>query len=471
MSSKKINAPVELTSDDRIIYQGLINNPDLPVEQLAKKISSSDPDETSTVNSWSHKIRRFKQKYPGWKNENFIIKSITELSGEYGLENRQLKNRVRQLQVEVDTITKEANRQLTHYQKLADVIPALPIVKDVPIIGQRHSKIREEDCVLELSDAHINRVIHKEQMNGLNEYNFDIFANRYWFLLSEVIKIVNAQRYDKTMSVLYVDCLGDMFNDIHREENIRNNQFDPVPSVILGAYVLAQGLMILAPHFKKIVFTGIVGNEPRWDKEKPSKGKYNNMDYDAYHFMSLALRDYVDSGKIEFNIPVSPEIIITRMGKRFLLQHGDSIKSSLGFPAYGVNRDWEKLQALYRSVGGMDYMELGHFHQEYALKSQILMNGSICGTDEYAKNTLHVTGKPTQKLFGINAKYGVSWIYDIQLQNATENGFVYDLKHLNSKGIGASWNDFLKKKPTFSVENTLVEVDVFQANKQKRMKK
>ena len=86
MSSKKINAPVELTSDDRIIYQGLINNPDLPVEQLAKKISSSDPDETSTVNSWSHKIRRFKQKYPGWKNENFIIKTCRTTNIHYCIE-------------------------------------------------------------------------------------------------------------------------------------------------------------------------------------------------------------------------------------------------------------------------------------------------------------------------------------------------------------------------------------------------
>ena len=465
------NKVVTLDETELIIFEALKANHGKPKIHIARDIVNSGMGSNLTPNAWDKRIDRFVDKYPQWNKPDFHVDGATTIQADYILKNRDLQTQIRELTTKLNTLTDEANKKIAHFTTIAKAIPRLPLVHDVPLIGKRSGVLREEQVVLLLSDAHINRIVDADQMEGFNEYNFDIFCNRYWFLLSEVIKIANAQRYDKKIEVLHIDCLGDMFNDIHREENMRTNQYSPVQAVLMGSYVLAQGLALLAPHFRKIVFTGIVGNEPRWDKTKPSKEKFNNMDYDAYHFMSLALMDYIEAGKIEFHIPVSPEIVVERMGKKFLLTHGDVIKSSLGFPAYGVNRDYNKQQELRRKRGGFDYMELGHFHQEYALAGKIFMNGSITGLDEYAKNELHVTGQPTQKLFGINEKYGVSWSYDIQLQHAKENDFVYDHKHIDTGGVGKVWAQFKKEKPELPVENTLLQLDIFNTTTHKGTKR
>ena len=140
--------------------------------------------------------------------------------------------------------------------------------------------------------------------------------------------------------------------------------------------------------------------------------------------LSVALRKYIRNGRIEFNIPLSPELVIEKEGWAFLLTHGDTVKSWMGIPHYGIERQDAKQQKMRRSRGGYDYWELGHFHTPGTLERR-LMNGSVCGTDLYAKSILHVTGPPSQKTFGLHRNRGITWVRDIVLTDASEHKFIY----------------------------------------------
>jgi len=391
---------------------------------LGKALAKEFPNRSHY--GWKNFIYSIMEKFPKWAK--------IDLDNEYGMdkvsrmsvENQKLRNSLRETESEVRRLKNRLISQDSLLENIKYGMEKIPVIEQLPISIPKIKTIRE-DVVLMLTDIHINKVISADELEGYNSYNFDIFCNRYCFLIDEVIKLIESSRANKIIEVLHIDALGDMFNDIHRPEHVRSNEFNPMQAAIMGSYVLAQGIARLIPHFKKVKLTGVVGNEPRLDKIKPSSGVTNNFDYMAYHIISSCLSGYVKTGQIEFNIPLSPEVVIDRMGYKFLLQHGDQIKSWNGIPFYGLDRHAYKQERKRKIRGGYDYMELGHFHTPNKLKN-ILMGGSLCGVDEYAYHLLTEGKNPgncSQKVFGLNEKYGVSWSYDIDCSEAQENDFVY----------------------------------------------
>jgi len=405
---------------------------------VAQKLANDYHEKT--LRGWETYVFRFIRRFPYW--ENVELDDLIKLSTgsdednkivQYVIENQKLKNKLLEVTNENKRLREEYLAKDSLLEDIKKGIEALPKVNEIPKpeIFVKSRKIEEVNLIL--SDHHINKIIKEEETEGYNSYNFDIFCNRYWFLINEVIKLTTANRVNKKIDVLHIDFLGDMFNDIHRDEHVRTNQFNPIQASILGSYILAQGIAMLVPYFDKINITGVVGNESRLDKVKPAAEKSNNFDYLCYHIISICLATYIKQGKIKFFIPSSPEIIVEKMGWKFLLIHGDAIKSWMGIPFYGIERHTYKQQRKRRAKGGFDYMEIGHFHTDSRLK-EVLMNGSLCGIDMHAYHNLSEISYPSQKFFGINSKYGVSWTYDLNCSEAKENGFIYDLSKLPPAG-------------------------------------
>lgn len=408
----------------RVMKEGYKKSKTVRAYVLSKKLTSMYGGSTST---WKDRVYKIQNEYPEWMKMS--EKEFSEAVGlvisdtKLAVDNQKLRNKIRELELHNRELREQLINDESMMRHIREGLNVLPVVPKIPVQKTRVKRTSEE-AVLMLSDHHINRVINPDETEGFNEYNFDIFANRYWFLIHEVLKIIEANRTNKDIRVLHVDFLGDMFNDMHRHENNRNNEFNPIQAAIMGGYVLSQGLAVLSPHFDLLNITGVIGNEPRVDQKKPSQQKYNNFDYLGYHIMSMCLVNYIKEKRIVFNIPRSPEIVLNRMGKNFLLTHGDQIRSWMGIPFYGVDRHIFKQQRKRRTRGGFDYIEMGHFHEGNKLR-EALMNGALCGVDSYAYHDLSETGPPTQKLFGLNSKYGVGWMYDINCSEARENGFVY----------------------------------------------
>jgi hypothetical protein len=108
-----------------------------------------------------------------------------------------------------------------------------------------------------------------------------------------------------------------------------------------------------------------------------------------------------------------------------------------GIPFYGLNRDDAKQHEMRNNKHikkllmqtdknlDYDYRLVAHFHNKNML-GNTFMNGSMIGPENFGRNTLHVAQAPSQKFFGLNEKYGISWLYDLFTCDDRGNDFIYD---------------------------------------------
>ena len=171
-----------------------------------------------------------------------------------------------------------------------------------------------------------------------------------------------------------------------------------------------------------------------------------NWDYIVYKFLEEGL---ANQGGINFNCPRSPFDVAIIKNNKFLICHGDQIRSYMGIPYYGMVRAESKLRSMIEKIKNIDglweemekegvdtndpkamlkfallyaksfdYMVMGHFHQMGEMETnsggRIILNSSFAGGDDYSINSLLSASTAAQKFFGVHVE-GKSWGYDIEL--------------------------------------------------------
>jgi hypothetical protein len=419
---------------EEILLQALKDNVEALDSEIAKLVKQNYEEFKNTkLDTIRRKINSLRKDYDLERpSEEIEVKAIVKVKDtdleiekdewlKVSHENRQLKEKLTEKEKMYKALANEYDSQLKYTDKLYEEIPKIPVLKALPKI-KFDKKKQDEQVVMMLSDLHAGEVIDPFEMEGMGEYNFDIFCKRLFFLCEKTIEVTENQRDISNIDKLWVDVLGDVVHGMLHQAEL--NEFSMVPLTLNVALVLSQAIAMMVPHFNEIEVTGVVGNHGRFEKKPPSKRIYNNWDYVVYQQLALMLKDYKN---IKFNIPQSPSCIVNRMGKSFLLMHGDAIRGGFaGIPVYGMYRAFNNQQDIRRTRGGFDYMEMGHFHQELMLKDgRMLVNGSMVGNSQYNLHKLHAVAEASQKIFGINSKYGVSWERHMKLEHATEHNFVY----------------------------------------------
>jgi len=126
-----------------------------------------------------------------------------------------------------------------------------------------------------------------------------------------------------------------------------------------------------------------------------------------------------NNDQIKSDFPKSFFIVKEISGWNFLVMHGDTIRSWMGIPWYGIERTMHKLGDLLQSKGvNIHYRVLGHFHNTGELDKkpgEIIINGSVIGGTEYSLMALSGFERPTQLLFGVHKEIGATWRYPLRL--------------------------------------------------------
>lgn len=278
-----------------------------------------------------------------------------------------------------------------------------------------------------LSDAHFGRTVNSREMEGYSEYNFEIGISRLWHCLQDIVDTTKLFRNSYKINMLDIDILGDMINDESRNENKWSNQWPNALTTVMGASVLAQAIVLISSEFPVIRVNCVVGNESRMTQEQMAKLQYQNFDFLLYHMTKAYLKEYIKQGKIIFNIPYSPEVVVEKLGWEALLLHGHSVKSWNSIPAYGLLRMESCQQEMRKARGGIDFLECAHFHEGNELKNEkIFVNGALAGADEYSRNGLHRFGPPSQRLLFVTEKEGIAYSRVIKnMEMARTHPFVY----------------------------------------------
>ena len=227
------------------------------------------------------------------------------------------------------------------------------------------------------SDWHLGEVVDKDQMNGLNEYNLQVAAERVAVLVRSMLSF---KRVSPSLTGLDIWALGDMASGkIHRLEE--TNEVPAAEQYVRAGYLMADAIRELAPHYPEIYVGGIVGNHPRAENDPASKDSYNSGDWIAYEMARALTRDLKN---VAWEIPRGGMIVRQFGGKNFLLWHGDGIKGNVsGVPWVALTRRVNSLKETYAAMGvRIDYIVVGHFHQR-SIVPALYMNGSLIGNNEH----------------------------------------------------------------------------------------
>jgi hypothetical protein len=274
--------------------------------------------------------------------------------------------------------------------------------------------------VAPLSDTHIGEHVFKEQMRGLNEYNFEIFNKRMYGWANQILKHTSYRRQIAPVEELVIPMLGDMISgDIH-EELARSNMANCMEQMIRGASIIAQALMYLAPHYTKIRVPCVVGNHGRMTRKPPMKDKYMDWDYMLYQWMASFCRNQEN---IEFHIPRSFITTFKIHDKVVLITHGDCISGAGSSGA--ILNSITKLRSVFqfrktlqREIEGaldgdleqeFDSVMIGHFHRIDELDigtGELHICGTMKGPDEFALQRLQAATKPKQLVTYWHPRYG-----------------------------------------------------------------
>lgn len=342
------------------------------------------------------------------------------------------EKRIHQLEEELKYY-KEIHSKVLHAETLTDkiigvikseiksfkpvVIPTIKPVKDVEV----------EDAVLNLSDFHIGEVVKKEEVK-FNEYNFEIFCQRWTYLIDKVIDILTNKLRGYRFKRLWINMLGDIVSGIIHEELVSHADLNILQQSIWAPYVVAQGIQALRKNLpvEEIKINGLFGTHGRLIQKKYYKERYVSWDYVFYQTLGLLLKN---EKTISCNFPRSFFDLVNINGHNCLLLHGDDIKFWMNIPYYGLDRAAAEFGELLSSEKQFfEFMIIGHVHSHaniQRIQGAKIIIPSFIGPNEYSLAKRKASA-PGQLLFGMHEKKAKSWEFLIALNYMPTN---YPIKY------------------------------------------
>lgn len=278
----------------------------------------------------------------------------------------------------------------------------------------------EEIPVALLSDIHCGSLILPDEMGGLNEFNMAAFRRRLDTYQERIACAIDLHRRENRIRRMLVWMLGDMVEgevifdgQAHRIELITVDQLFECASYIAGWLqgLLATGLV------EEIHCICIYGNHGRTTHRKGASKLHSNWDYVLYRHMEAVL---ADEPRIKWFVPKAWFAVVDVLGWRIYGCHGDTVRSWMQIPFYGIQRHDMRTTTLLQSVGlDYHYQVYGHHHIAATLPRVTgaqIMNGSIVGGSDFSMHQLGTASEPSQTMFGINERLGKTWQYDFVLE-------------------------------------------------------
>jgi len=307
---------------------------------------------------------------------------------------------------------------------MAAVVALNPPTTRQPIKKKKKAQHDPEEIVVMLGDMHIGSLVDQGESGGLGAYGMTIFGQRLEFFKTSIAEILNIHLPATPCPAINLFFLGDIVDGAQIfPGHQRQVEIHAVRQVIEAVDSLAGFVGWLAESMGvQVNAYCVVGNHGRIGR-KGEESPLNNFDYLVYHFMKERLSRFEN---IEFFISESWWMLAERMGHRFYLTHGDDTRGWMGLPYYGLKRSADRGQRLMNDAGAnFRYYCAAHFHQTAKIDDgRILLNGAWPGGSEFSLKSLKTASEPSQAMFAIHPKYGVTWERTVLLDEPREKNEV-----------------------------------------------
>ena len=257
------------------------------------------------------------------------------------------------------------------------------------------------------SDFHLDEMVDLDEMDGINEYSREIAEKRFDNVVNDTVKLLKQYSTGAHIEGIVVNILGDMLTGEIHDELSRTNYAPPPASIVHWVPLLAAGLKHLADEFGQVFVPCVDGNHDRTYKRTPKKKRAeSSYAWIIYNWLADTLRD---DDRIKFGISTSNEQLISVYDTTFLLTHGDSFRSAGGVGGlYPSMLKWllRRHQLYSATKKDFDYALMGHWHQDL-WGQDFVVNASLKGYDEYAKDSGFTFGKAGVQLWTVTPEYGM----------------------------------------------------------------
>jgi len=321
-----------------------------------------------------------------------------------------LRAKLKQTEDRLQTYREEGGQQREIAGALAEAVKA---IEPYPRVSYKLDKSPAKLVTLsaDVSDLHIGEVVDRDEIEGLNVFNFETAERRMFTYASHLIKWTAIQRRAYPIKELVVQTKGDYVSGGIHQELLATNEF-PVPvQAVKAGHLLGEFVARLAPHFDKVRVLAVgADNHGRLNPKPQAKQKASNsFSFIVHDIAQMYLNRH---SNVEWINAVGMKMIAEIGGHRFLIEHGDTIRGWQGLPFYGIVRHMMKESMKRMGVTDRDfhYYSLAHFHCPYILENRIFGNGSLSGTSEYD----HACGRhadPAQVSYLVHPEHGTfNWV-------------------------------------------------------------
>ena len=320
------------------------------------------------------------------------------------LEKEKIKLRTEKL--EYNRWLREEARDELICEKIVEAIKELPSL-NVPEILPAHIAGRiynDREGFLIFADTHYGVDLKITGLFGetINEYSPEIFEQRMWDLLAQVIDICEKEGFTS----LNVYDLGDEVDGILRVSQLWKLRYGVIESTVKYGRFITEWLNELSKHVRI-----------RYQMVKDSNHcqlRLLNQPKGTFKDENMA---YIIAEKIMDRLENNPnfEFIQNPTGYVF-----DNV---LGYNVLGIHGEGKGLESAIKDFSKTYGVEIsfligGHKHHQnssnVAIKSDVISVPSVIGVDDYALS-LHKTSDPGATLFILEAGKGKTQEYNIKL--------------------------------------------------------
>lgn len=309
--------------------------------------------------------------------------------------------------VQLNDLRTEVNRQARYQARYEQLLEAVkyswekaseinPFYDYEVILPENGSIVREG--VLLLSDLHYGQATD----NYWNSYNPTEFNRRCDVLVQRTLEISKLHNVQK-VNILG---LGDYINGLIHTTTRLSNRESIVEQVTKVSEAIATIVYRIAKEVPYVTLSMTDDNHSRMFANKNETTDKDSFVPFMKEFIKMRIKDlpnvvfienYIDSGIVVLDICDCTVVGV----------HGDKDSMKNAIP---------RMTSMLKS--NIDYLCMAHYHnikEDTEGESELIVNGSFGGTDDYAKN-LRLHSKPMQKYMIFSRQYGRECTYNIDVR-------------------------------------------------------
>lgn len=263
------------------------------------------------------------------------------------------------------------------------------------------------------SDQHFGTNVSKEELGGLNEFNWVIGARRLGMLCEQIAsyKVERRNLHEQLVIMLAGDNIGGI---IHNQEGPDYDLITHQVNGTLSYYI--QAIEYLKDFFPSVRVLCQPGNHGRM-MHKRSQDRALSQKYDSFEnimFYSLS-SVFAKEPRVTIETSKAPFIDTIIEGHRIWMSHGDTV---FAVGNVGRNIKLEKIEgqihrrnaeALGKGEKPFELFVSGHVHHPVITQVgpgvRVVINGCLIGTDSFAQSVGIFSSTPTQVIWETTKKH------------------------------------------------------------------